>query len=174
MEILTLVVRILEYLILAGALIYVIVRLIKAYLRNEELRRKFSEEQEIKKNVFPLKVQACERLVLFLERLRPENLVLRVNMPGMIAGQLQVKLLKVIREEYEHNLTQQVYVSPFAWSLVKASKEHLTKIVNQSADMITPNTTPEDFAKIILEKNLSSGTNVVDEAIRQLKIEMME
>ena len=147
MEILTQIVHILKYLILAAALIYVVIRLVKAYLRNEELKRKFAEEQEVKKNIFPLKVQACERLVLFLERLRPENLMLRISMPGLPASQLQIKLLKVIREEYEHNLTQQVYVSPFAWSLVKASKEHLTKIVNQSADMITPNTTQEDFAK---------------------------
>ncbi|MFA8299374.1 MAG: hypothetical protein ACEPOV_04380 [Hyphomicrobiales bacterium] len=173
MEYLTLAVQIIKYLIIAFALMWIIVRMLKVYKENEEKKRNFRNKLKSDKDLFPLKVQAVERLVLFLERVRPDSLVIRNSAIGIKPQQLQLKLLKAIREEFEHNLTQQVYISPMSWSLVKASKEYVTKIINQSADMVTPNTTSEDFSKIVLEKNISSGNNVIDEAIKQLKKEVL-
>lgn len=86
--------------------------------------------QEDRKQTLPLRLQAYERLALFLERIAPGALVFRVHKHSMSSSMLHAELLATVREEFEHNVTQQVYVSDKAWQQVKMAKEETLRIIN--------------------------------------------
>jgi len=100
--------------------------------------------------VLPLKIQAYERLVIYLERIHPNSLVVRVNKNGMNSHQLQVELIKTIKTEFEHNLSQQIYLSPGAWELVKTSKEEIIKLINISSTKVPQETPSNELAMMVL------------------------
>lgn len=112
---------------------------------NAELK---SKNQSI---TVPLRLQAYERLSMFLERIHPNSLVIRTFKPGMSARLLQAELLKAIRAEFEHNLSQQIYVSPTLWQAVKMSKEETIKIINIASTRISDDANGADLSKVILE-----------------------
>ncbi|MCB0774126.1 MAG: hypothetical protein KJZ58_02055 [Flavobacteriales bacterium] len=90
--------------------------------------------REDRKHTLPLRLQAYERLTLFLERIAPGTLVFRVHKANMTARMLHTELLATVREEFEHNVTQQIYVSDRAWQQVKMAKEETLRIINIAAE----------------------------------------
>ncbi len=90
------------------------------------------------RTVTPIKLQAYERIVLFLERISLESLLLRVSSPDMSASQLHTALLNAIRNEFEHNLSQQIYMSPQAWEVVSNASSNMIKIINSEAEKMPP------------------------------------
>ncbi len=103
-----------------------------------------------KKITIPLKFQAYERMVLFLERITPGNLLTRVLKTPMTVGKLQSLLLTTIREEYEHNMSQQLYISDKSWDYVKSAKEDVIRFVNSSASKFKSDDNSSDYAKDII------------------------
>ncbi|MBK7269311.1 MAG: hypothetical protein IPI07_07305 [Flavobacteriales bacterium] len=104
--------------------------LIKQFLGGRHAERLTEIKREDRKHTLPLRLQAYERLVLFLERISPGGLVLRVHKSNMTARMLHAELTATIREEFEHNVTQQIYVSDKAWVRVKQAKEETIRIIN--------------------------------------------
>ena len=98
--------------------------------RMADLRRKDHEQ------TLPLRLQAYERLTLFLERIQPGPLVLRVHQSNMSAAGLHGQLVATIREEFEHNVTQQVYVGDKVWEKVRQAKEETIRLMNLSFDQL--------------------------------------
>ena len=82
------------------------------------------------KIIMPLKVQAYERFLLYLERVQLPQLVKRVYVPGMEKGTFHLQLLQNVREEFEHNLAQQLYVANSTWNAVVNAKEELVNQIN--------------------------------------------
>lgn len=80
-----------------------------------------------------MKLQAYERLILYLERIAPEALVGRLKTPESTAEVLKFAMVKTIQKEFEHNLSQQIYVSEEAWSFVVKAKDSLIALVHKSA-----------------------------------------
>jgi hypothetical protein len=99
----------------------------------------------------PLQLQAYERLVMLTERLAIPNLVSRANLPGMSARDMQVLLLESIKQEFEYNASQQIYVSPVAWEAVKNLKEQNMLIVNQVAATIPPESTGLELNRRLMD-----------------------
>ncbi|HRN37357.1 MAG: hypothetical protein M9900_06030 [Flavobacteriales bacterium] len=91
-------------------------------------------KREDRKHTLPLRLQAYERLILFLERISPGALVFRVHKANMTSRSLHAELLATVREEFEHNVTQQIYVSERAWEQVKMAKEETARIINIAAE----------------------------------------
>jgi hypothetical protein len=102
-------------------------------------------------NSRPLQLQAYERLVMLTERIALPNLISRSNQPGMNAKEMQSLLLENIKQEYEYNMTQQIYVSPVAWEAVKNLKEQSMLIINQVAAALPPTASGLDLNKILIE-----------------------
>lgn len=127
---------------------------------------------ENKKMFFPMQVDAVQRIVLFLERIAPNNMIMRLNNPGLPARAFQQMLLENIRNEYEHNLAQQIFVSPDAWHLVKTSKEELVKIINMAATHLPPTATCNDLSRAIFEITAQLSNQPTDRAIMFLKAEL--
>ena len=99
----------------------------------------------------PLQLQAYERLVMLAERIALPNLISRTNQPGLNAKEMQLLLLESIKQEYEYNMTQQIYVSPVAWEAVKNLKEQTMLVINQVSSALPPEATGTDLNKILLD-----------------------
>lgn len=130
------------------------------------------EKNEFKKHFFPLQVDAYQRLVLFLERIAPNNLIMRLNNPGLPARTFQQNLLNNIRQEYEHNLAQQIFVSPESWHMVKNSKEEVIKIINMAATSMEQDALANDLSKGVFEITAQLDHQPTDKAIAVLKAEL--
>ena len=98
-----------------------------------------------------LQLQAYERLTLLTDRIALPNLLSRINREGLSAKELQLLLLQTIRQEFDYNITQQVYVSADAWSAVKNLKEQNLLIINQVASMLPDNANAYELSKVLLE-----------------------
>ena len=114
---------------LAGMLL--ITYLLLQHFFNKTLKENQKELIALKnEKIIPLKMQAYERAILFLERIDPSNMVIRAHKNGMNAASLHVALLKIIREEYTHNMSQQIYISPKSWAELIKGKEETIQIAN--------------------------------------------
>jgi hypothetical protein len=128
-----------------------------------------SEELKI---LLPLRLQACERFVLFLERINPNNLLLRVSQPGQGARELQALLIRTIREEFEYNLSQQLYVSQGTWELIRSAKEEAISLVNRAADRLPEGTDASDLSRAILDLSMERDKLPSAKAIDAVKTEI--
>jgi hypothetical protein len=147
---------------------------IRSFLDNEIKKLREEGRDETRKTVIPLRFQAYERIVLFLERISPENLVLRVSKAGMNKEMLHIELLRSVREEYEHNLAQQVYMSDEAWNFVKGAKEEVLSDINTAAAQMSEKNTAADYGQQILSLHLSRKSQAQDAALAFIKSEIRE
>lgn len=99
----------------------------------------------------PLQLQAYERLVVFMERIKPEHLISRVNEPGLRVRDLRMLMIHSLQAEYEHNLSQQIYVSPDAWQAVSNAKEQVVSLINAVTEKLSPGLEGTALAKALLE-----------------------
>lgn len=129
--------------------------LIKSFLDNDQKRREMEAKKVSHSTILPLRLQAYERVIIYLERINPNTMVVRVNKQGFSSQQLHMELIKAIKSEYEHNLSQQIYMSYGAWELVKNAKEEILKLVNISATKVAHDAPGNDLAMMIL--NITSG-----------------
>lgn len=141
-------------------------------LREWELRLKSKGEMRVAtmKMVTPLKIQACERLLLFLERSQLPALVKRVYAPGLSMEQFHLALLRSVEEEYEHNIAQQLYVSSETWDAVQRAKEELVGQVNATFDKTEADT---DVA-LVAQALVALPNPFVEQAVALLKKEFNE
>ncbi len=111
---------------------YVLRSMLASRAQERNAERMTDVKKDDRKHSLPLRLQAYERLTLFLERISPGALVLRVHKSNMTSQMLHGELLATVREELEHNITQQIYVSDRAWQQVKMAKEETLRIINIS------------------------------------------
>jgi len=130
------------------------------------------ENKTVNKDLMAMQLDAYQRLVLFLERIAPNNMIMRLNNPGLPSGAFQAKLLETIRQEFEHNLAQQIFVSPEAWRITKNSKEEVLKIINMAATKMPPTAMANDLSKAIFEIIAQLEVQPTDSAIAFLKDEL--
>ncbi|MBN2746714.1 MAG: hypothetical protein JXR34_08300 [Bacteroidales bacterium] len=163
-----------------GAVIVLVQRMkIKTDLEKEieklkEEKLKLENELAIRNRdqIIPVRLQAYERLVLLLERLNPHSMIFRVMKPGMNSLALQTMLLQNIRQEYEHNLAQQIYVSAEAWSMLKTAKEDLIKLINTAASKVQPQSEASALSKEIITLQADKTAQASNAAISMLKKEI--
>lgn len=146
----------------------------KRFFKQEDNRRSFELKHSNLKVTTPLRFRAYERMVLFLERITPENLVIRVQKHDMNAMQLHTELLKAIRMEYDHNISQQLYVSPEAWALVITAKESVIKLLNTTVSGINPQLPALELSKSFIEDYYDGKQSPLDIAKKQLQKEITQ
>jgi hypothetical protein len=170
-----LVVEIMRLVLPAGAVFAAAYLLVQRFLEADQRRRELELRRQTHQTITPLKLQAYERLVIFLERINPSTLVVRVNKNGMKSHQFHSELVKTIRSEFEHNLAQQIYVSHGAWELVRNAKEEISKLVNITAGKMVPEATSNELAMAILEIASSLGKKLPNEiALEYLRKEVAQ
>lgn len=116
-----------------------------------------------------LQLQAYERLILLTERIALPNLISRTNQPGLSVREMQVMLVQTIKQEFEYNISQQIYVSPEAWDAVRNLKDQNIHIINQVASFMPADAQGTDLNRQILEMIVqnpkSTLHNVVEEVL---------
>ena len=111
--------------------------LMKNMIRNDQDKRRQELILQNSRTVTPIKLQAYERIVLFLERISLESMLLRVSTSDMTAAQLHSALLTTVRSEFEHNLSQQIYMSQQAWEVARNARSNMIKIINSEAEKMS-------------------------------------
>lgn len=147
---------------------------VERLLREETNRRRAELNASSRKITTPIRLQAYERIVLYLERISPESILVRVNQPNISCQKYQSILLSTIRSEWEHNLSQQIYLSAKAWGLVKNAKDNVIKLVNNSAGKVDPKAPAMVLGKQILDGLVDLEFHPTSRAITHLKKEVNE
>ena len=160
---------------LVVSIVAFLISLISFYLWYNQRNKKTDETYF---STRPLQLQAYERLVLLTERIAIPNLVSRANQPHLGAREMQILLLESIKQEYEYNTSQQIYVSPVAWEAVRNLKDQNMLIINQLASSLPGDARGIDLNKKLLEfaMNQQKGTlhTIVLEAINYEAKKMMK
>jgi hypothetical protein len=164
----------LDFILPAVLVMMLAVYMLNKVLNHDHTRRVFEYKKSVAKEMVPLRMQAYERLALFLERMQPSNLLLRVQKPNMKSSMLHVVLLKTIRSEFEHNMSQQVYVSDAVWQLINKGKDQLIGVINQNVTSVSPDSDATEFGKLIIEASLEQQKWFIDEALVLLKEELQK
>lgn len=115
-----------------------------------------------------LRLQAYERLTLLVDRIALPNLISRVNQSGISAKEMQLLLTRSIKEEYDYNITQQIYVTADAWNAVKNLKEQNMLVVNQLSSALPPNATGLDLNKLLLEYLMTDKKGQLHEVVSEV------
>jgi hypothetical protein len=144
------------------------------HFRHSGQRHKMKAAAANRKLITPVRLQAYERLVLFLERISPESLVMRVNYPAHTCAQLHTELLQAIRAEYEHNLSQQLYVSIEAWNSVKNAKNYIVALINNAAKEVSGDAPAIELSKKILNMAMELEQPPAEKAANEIKREIRQ
>jgi hypothetical protein len=163
--------EILKYLLPSLVVLATTIFLVRSFFVQAEKERKqqlYTAGQHV---ITPLKLQAYERVMLFLERISPESLIVRVNRPGYTCQQLHGELLNTIRSEYEHNLSQQIYLSSGAWEMVKNARGRTIQLINTNAEKIQKDLPSIHLSKSILESIVDDEKTPTTDAIAFIKNE---
>jgi hypothetical protein len=152
--------------------------LLGIYLTIESVLKKQFEKNVLEiraKNteiILPVRLQAYERMALFLERISPHNLIIRINQPNMTAGEMQAIMLHEIREELNHNLSQQIYMTEVVWTLIRNATEDITSTINTCAQQIESDKPSIELARKIFEVQMNKEGDLIQKAMSELKSEI--
>ncbi|BDW94180.1 hypothetical protein [Flagellimonas marinaquae] len=142
--------------VVTGAVAFYFFRL---HTRNEDGRRRFLLHKDSQKETLPIRLQAYERMALFLERITLNNLVVRVAPKGKNKSDYENLLIKQIENEFEHNLSQQIYMSDSCWNIIKTAKNTTIQIIRSAgmSETDSPDKLREDILNQTMEKESPSN-----------------
>lgn len=156
--------------IIACLVLLAFIAVTKMMMNNNVQRQALDNGKTVKGIVLPLRLQAYERMALFLERIEPNQLVMRIHSTGLNVAQEQNLLLTAIRSEFEHNLSQQIYISNEVWKAIADAKDDIIDIINAVAAQYEPSADSLEFAQALLAA--AAEKPVVTKAILILKTDV--
>jgi len=156
----------------ASVVLYAVYLMVRSFIIKEIELKKLEIRSRSIETVLPVRLQAYERMTLFLERTSPQNLLVRMNQPGITARDFHKLLLEEIRNEYNHNVSQQVYISEDVWATIKSAKEDLVIEINEAAQTTHPEAPSIELAKRIFEVVLAKKVDPISHALSELKKEI--
>lgn len=130
--------------------------LLKQYLDDKLRSELAAQRNESVRITLPLKLQAYERLILLCDRASVPNTLLRIRMPGMTSGELRGALMLAISQEFDHNTSQQLYVSDTLWKIISLAKNETLSIVSETAPELDPKSDSSELIDVlfkVLEEN---------------------
>jgi len=132
-------------------------------LKNIELNK------ESRAHLLPLRLQAHERLIIFTDRINPANLLVRLHQQGIGIGTLQAGILNEVRSEYQHNITQQLYVDSVTWNVVRKLKDDTIAMINNAVQGLSADANGIELSRAILQHMASIDENPYDLTIELIK-----
>ena len=139
----------------------------KKQVNNNDSRNHHDDIRTVSyKLIVPLRIQAYERLLLYIERIQFPVLIKRVFIPTMTKNDFQFSLLQNVQDEFEHNLAQRLYVSEETWHLISLAKEEVMQNINAVF-----NDNPDAELSLIAQKLASFDNPMVEKAVKSIKCE---
>lgn len=164
----------LKIIIPAAAVLYAMYLAVQAFINRDLESKRLEIRGRSLETVLPIRLQAYERICLLLERLAPQSLLLRISHINLSARDYQRLLLEEIRNEFNHNVSQQLYMSESVWGMVKSARENLVMLINDSAEQLPTEAIGLDLAKRIMEKSLEKNIDPTGLALAELKKEIQQ
>jgi len=121
----------------------------KEHTKNEDGRRRFLLHKDMQVNTMPLRLQAYERMALFLERITPSKLLIRVQPTSSNKEDYESLIVANIEQEFEHNLSQQIYVSDECWNIITAAKNATIQLIRK-AGLLEKTDTANKLREVVL------------------------
>ena len=156
----------------AALVLYAMYVTTTAFIKKSFVEKQLEQRLRQTEIALPLRLQAYERMCLFLERISPNNLLMRLNGSATTVSEFQQILLRDLREEFNHNLSQQVYLSPECWERIRATQQDVIVLINQAAGEVPPQAAPIDLSKKIFEKIVQENRNPTADTLRFVKEEI--
>lgn len=125
--------------------------LVKKFLERDYQNQMAAMKGENQKMITPLRLQAYERLILLMERTNLSDLITRTHKAGMSARMLHSELLKTIRNEFDHNIAQQLYVTNKSWDSLKTAKEETIKTINIAASHVSDTAPAMELVNVLFD-----------------------
>lgn len=147
------------------AVYYVLKNEIEAFFDMKKLELK----KESRAHLLPLRIQAHERLIVFVDRLNPTNLLVRLHQQGIELATLQAGILNEIKSEYQHNITQQLYVDSVTWNVVKKLKDDTFAMINHAVSGLPAGSNGIELSKAVLQHIATIKENPYDLTIELIK-----
>lgn len=165
---------VLKYTIPSLVLFLTVFYILHSYFEDNEKKRQIKTALKNRKLITPLRLQAYERIILLLERISPESLIMRISLTGMTCKQLQAEMLTSVRAEFDHNLSQQLYVSNEAWEMIRGARSNTIKLINTAADKVQPDSQSMHLSTSMLEMVMEMDKTPSAYAIEFLKKEVQK
>jgi hypothetical protein len=144
----------------------------KEHTKNEDGRRRFLLQKDLQVNAMPLRLQAYERMALFLERITPSKLLIRVHPTSSNKEDYEALLIQTIDQEFEHNLSQQIYLSDNCWNIITAAKNATIQLIRK-ASLLEKTDTANKLREIVLTEMMEKHAPS-DAALSYIKEEVSE
>jgi len=144
----------------------------KEHIKNEDGRRRYLLHKDLQVNAMPMRLQAYERMVLFLERITPSKLLIRVKPTSSSEDNYESLLVATIEQEFEHNLSQQIYISDECWNIIVAAKNTTIQLIRK-AGLLEKTGTADKLREVILTEMMEKLAPS-DAALSYIKKEVSE
>lgn len=144
----------------------------KEHTKNEDGRRRFLLQKDMQVNAMPLRLQAYERMAIFLERITPSKLLIRVVPTSSNKETYESLLIASIEQEFEHNLSQQIYISDECWNIITAAKNATIQLIRK-ASLLEKTDTANKLREVVLTEMMEKRAPS-DAALSYIKQEVSE
>ncbi len=156
----------------AGLVLFAMYLMVSTLVKKELLTQELTNKKSTNETLLPIRLQAYERMCLFLERITPANLLIRLHGKANTVAEFQSVLLSEIRDEFAHNVAQQMYMSDTAWTAVKTAMNDTVTLINLAANEVKPESPAIELSKQIFEIQLSKQITTSDAALSLVKEEV--
>lgn len=146
--------------------------LLSNFVDNEESKRRFYLKKDLQKKALPMRFQAFERLTVFLERITPNHLVLRIKPTGHSLSSYHKSLVESVRSEYDYNISQQVYISEDTWKQVVSAKSQVISLINSIVAQLPKDASAYELSTKLIETEMEMELFPTKAAILMIKREM--
>ena len=164
-------IEILKYCIPALCVLLATWLVMHKFYKSETEKRLWELKRLSQKEISPLRMRAYERLALLLERTMPEHMLMDLNLAEMTPLEVQTHLMQTIRQEFEHNISQQIYVSDEVWTMIENAKNQTIAFVNNIAQQMPAGSNALDYAKTLITAYRTNGDTPNDIALQALRHE---
>lgn len=144
----------------------------KEHIRNEDGRRRFLLHKDLQVTALPSRLQAYERMTLFLERIAPSKLIVRVSPTSSDKNDYESLLIANIEQEFEHNLSQQIYITDECWNIIMAAKNATIQLIRKAS--LSEKTGNADKLREIVLTEMIEKRAPSDAALAYIKKEVSE
>ncbi|WP_431136774.1 hypothetical protein [Psychroserpens mesophilus] len=144
----------------------------REHVENENNRRNFLIQKDLQKNTLPMRLQAYERMSLFLERIKPSKILLRVKPTSSNKEDYESLLIANIEQEFDHNLAQQIYVTDKCWSITTTAKNATIQMIRKAT--LSDKVDSADKLREVILSDMMDKRSPSDAALSFIKEEVSE
>ena len=166
------VLEIIKFTIPALIVFFTVYQLLKQYLDGQYRLRMMDFKQTQQNTAMPLRLQAYERMTLYCERINLPTLLLRNPNVGSTPAEMRYNLMMIIQNEFEFNVSQQVYLSPQLWEIIKLSKDDTLNSINIVYEKLSGSATNRSFNNALIRFYNERDASGPEKALMAIKKEV--